>query len=71
MAGINGKRSTFSVQGREQALSPRQLAIGQTNPSPESIRRTQTLAPPRPGSPESPVLAFWGGRLRGENGGRP
>ncbi len=25
-----------------------------------------TCAPPRPGPPESPVLAFWGGRLRGE-----
>jgi hypothetical protein len=26
-------------------------------------------ASPCPGSPESPVLALWGGRLRGENGG--
>jgi hypothetical protein len=30
-------------------------------------------ASPRPGPPESPVLAFWGGRLRGESqiGGQP
>jgi hypothetical protein len=49
-----------------------QLAISQSNPQPGSSVFLRALrgkrlfsAPPRTGSPESPVLAFWGGRRTG------
>ncbi len=48
------------------ALSNWQLAISQTKPNSRTSPKTSTS--PRPRSPESPVLAFWGSRLRGENG---
>jgi hypothetical protein len=60
MATIEVTRRTFVVQASSQ-----HSAIS-TQPN----QPNQTSASPRPGSPESPVLAFWGGRLRGEIGGR-
>ncbi len=65
MAITERKRSAFGVQVTP-ALSTWPLAFSQTN-----LRiNSKASASPRPGSPESPVLAFWGSRLRGENGGR-